>query len=210
VTPTGGAVARGVAAVLTGAGLLAGCGGGPTRDTEPEGPLSVLTSPGSKFVRPRSSTPFYVTHGFLLCRDGGAEGTDLTLTRVEFHTTLEPVEVWPVVRSVPPASERDGSPDSWLPIGSAYGQPGAFDDPARGTFDRDIDGIRVGIGCEQEQDADAARMELDVVTEVAAAGSDITSFTVHYAIDGEPYELDVPWRMVTCGTRTTMRECAKG
>ena len=189
--------------------LLAGCfSTTPGSDRSAEaGHLSASTLPGAKYVwRPRRA-PFFVTHGFVLCRDGEGHDTDLTLDRVAFTARLEPLEAWPVVRTVPAAAHRDGAPGDWAPIGSTYGRPGAFADAVRGLFTEDIRGTRVDETCAGADDPDDARTELDIVVHVPAEGSDIDGFTIYYRIDGRSYELAVPWRMVGCGSRTRMPEC---
>lgn len=146
---------------------------------------------------------------FLICHDNGGPADDVPVLRsVSDNTKLEPLEVKPVIRTIPEESQRKGPPDGWTPILDALGRPGAFDTPVRGFFSYDFDGTEVTATCEDADESGSAKMELEIVMKVAKQGADIDGFTIIYDMGGESHRLHVPWRMVGCGSETDPGMCA--
>ena len=205
----------GLAVTIGFAMALSGCTtDSPGDDESPaepafDGALVVLTEAGSQSVNAPARSPYYYTHGFLICRDGAASGDEVPVLRsVTYNETLKPLDVQPVIRRIPKAAERKPPGEGWTPIMGLLGKPGAFDNfVVRGEFSDDFDGTKVTASCDDAQESDSAKMELDVVMKVPKAGSDIDGFTISYDIGSETHKVRVPWRMVGCGTEADREMC---
>lgn len=93
---------------------------------------------------------------------------------------------------------------------SASVQPGAFSDGrVRGIYAREFPGTVVAPSCDARRDPSAEFMELQIVMKVSAAGSDVNGFTIDYRVGDDSYTLDVPWRMVGCGSKVDPEMCPR-
>lgn len=182
--------------------------GSPTGDSAPEGSLVVLTESGSHAAYAPKRSPYYYTHGFLICRDGGSGDEPLFLRSVSYNVNLQPLEVKPAIRRIPEEIDRRGPDSEWTPILGLLGRPGAFDNwTVRGDFSYDFDGTEVTASCEDASEFDSAKMELEIVMKVPKAGADIDGFTITYEVNGEDYDVHVPWRLTGCGSEVDPEIC---
>lgn len=194
---------------IAAAALLALTGCSPSGGSHHAGALSATTDTGSTSVFAPKHSPYTYTEGsFLLCRTSEAGSGELRLTGLTYDERLKPISITPMLRTIPPASQRTGRAEDWEPIGSAIGRPGAFHGlPTTGSYSTKIAGTAVRPTCQHPSDPKAAQLELQLVIRVPEAGSDITSFDIHYTVDGDEQVLPVHWRMVGCGKRTPRSMC---
>lgn len=173
------------------------------------GSLSVPVAPGMKAVYAPRHVPYYYTHGsFVLCNSGTEGSESPVLEAIEFNTTVPPLAISTVIRSVPPKSQRRGSPFDWSPLGGVLGRPGHFPGfKLRGKLSAEFQGTRISNSCAEREDLSAGFTELLVVMKVGGSGSDVDGFTISYSAAGRSEEVAVPWRMVGCGSEIARKLC---
>lgn len=113
-----------IAGLLVVSGCVTDAGNG--KQVSMSGPLSASVSPGASSVFAPTHVPYYYTQGlFILCLERDEAAADVVLQDIKFDIALKPLEIYPVLRAVPPRSERAGAPDKWAPIVALLGRRGS-------------------------------------------------------------------------------------
>ncbi|WP_157417250.1 hypothetical protein [Nocardioides sp. Iso805N] len=111
-------------------------------------------------------------------------------------------DVW--WRHVPDVAGRvGGTTDEWDPFASTKGYPGHWNETQfRGTFAHGIAGRSVTDSCTADVVADAFDSVI-IALRVPPIGIMVKNFTVTYTDNGETKTLQVPWKLVGCGSSIT-------
>jgi hypothetical protein len=149
-----------------------------------------------------------------LCLDGDADRVQLRSVRL--LAGVAPLEWYVGVRTVTPElvarnQRTRRQRDSLSEIGSAYGQPLRFhvpgepDDPLRGTFRRQLEGLRVDVTCKEALEFGEPNMrspmhELMVVMRAGPQGAFAPGMEIDYVADGRRMTLVTSWEMAMCGS----------
>lgn len=163
------------------------------------GILSVRSDTGGAWsVSPPESLPatWKATFGtFMLCTDGGESAV---LESVTWDEVVAPAAAEPLVRLVPPASQRE-SAGGYEPA-IVRGAPSPGNTELRGTFFDDLRGIEIDDPCEPPPAPTDGRQDLALVVTADRAGAHLRDLRVAYTSGGRAYVLEVDYELVMCGT----------
>jgi len=171
------------------------------------GPLRALQGGGgvSQFP-PAGRVNWWGTFGIELCAT-----RHVTVTKVEPHWHLRPVDYRVVMRNV---SNRSDDRIATSPIASSPGlapkfaEPYANKHPPTGRMMTDLLHADVKVGCYDEWATGSRFTELLVSVRSDAAGADLYGLTIHYRSGRHRYTAEVTgWEMIMCGTRIRDQAC---